>query len=156
AIAAYDKFYAANGGLPTSGGTPVRVAVLDTGADTAHPDLQGNLWQNAYGPGIDITTISGGTANFNPVDISPIGHGTHVAGIIGAVSNNATGIIGTMPYDVQPMILKVFQTSGSDVIMTTTSLQNGIEVAYLNGASIINLSIEASGDTYDAVASSGL
>jgi hypothetical protein len=158
AINAFDAdnlFYATNGGLPVSGGTKVKIAVLDTGAQTDHPDLAGNLWQTVYGPGIDITTI-GGTMSWNPLDVSSEGHGTNVAGIIGAVSNNAMGIVGTMPFNAELMILKVFSGSGTNLVLTTTSLLNGLEIAYLNGAKVINLSIESTGSTYDAVASAGL
>lgn len=149
-------FYATPNGIPTSGGTPVKVAVVDTGIDYTHPDLQANIAQNASGWGIDITTL-GGTVSYNPMDASPIGHGTHVSGLIAAVSNNGIGIVGAMPYDVQIMAVKIFNSDGQGGVQTTTTyFYNGILFAILNHADVINLSVEADGTDYDSVAQSGL
>ncbi|WP_211881402.1 S8 family peptidase [Pseudarthrobacter albicanus] len=63
----------------------VNVAVIDSGIDATHPDL------NVRG-GIDCT--SGSPVTVTPVDV--LGHGTAVAGVIGA-RNNRTGVIGTAP-----------------------------------------------------------
>ena len=82
------------------------VAVIDTGIDLNHPDLKDQLWTNPNeipngidddGNGIidDIHGIFAQDKTGNPQD--PVGHGTHVAGIIAAESNNGQGITGVDP-----------------------------------------------------------
>ena len=108
----------------TKGDAQVVIAVLDTGVDYSHPDLQENMWHNAgENPnngldddgngyiddyyGIDCITNSG-----DPTD--QVGHGTHVAGIIGAVSNNAVGVSG-INWRVSLMALKFMGSEGGTV-----------------------------------------
>jgi subtilisin family serine protease len=156
AFAADALFYDAQYGIAESSSTPIKIAVLDSGVDYNHPDLSANIWQNAYGPGIDITTLNSGTVSYDPMDASDIGHGTHVSGLVAAVSNNSLGIIGTMPFNAQIMAVKVFSNASGTLSMSTSDLYNGIQFAYLNGASVINLSIESSGTEYDSVTQAGL
>ena len=81
-----------------STGDPSAVIVLlDSGADLDHPDLAPNLWTNPGG----IGGCAAGTHGYNVVPKQPtcdpsddLGHGTHVAGIVGAVGNEGTGIAG--------------------------------------------------------------
>jgi serine protease len=88
----------------TTGSREVVIAVIDGGVDYTHPDLVDNMWQNPgeiAGDGIDndgngyvddiygIDTANGDT---DPMDLG--GHGTHVAGTIGAVGNNSIGVVG--------------------------------------------------------------
>lgn len=146
AMSSYDLFYNAGSGMELTG-KPVVLAVIDTGVDSQHPDINANIWPNQQGTGIDITTQGGtGPVDYNPTDVSDIGHGTHVAGLMAAVSNNGQGIIGTMPYRARIMVIKVFrlQTDGS---LTTSSqyFANAVRYAYLNGANVINLSLGAVG-----------
>ncbi|MEX2381897.1 MAG: S8 family serine peptidase [Opitutales bacterium] len=87
----------------TTGSEDVVVAVIDSGMDLNHADLAGNLWRNPHededgsdrsGNGF-IDDISGWNFvddNNRPEDTH--GHGTHVAGIIGAVGNNGVGVAG--------------------------------------------------------------
>ena len=63
-------------------------------------------------------------------------HGTHVAGIAGAVGNNGIGIAGAA-WNVKLMPLKVFQASG---IGDAATIAQGIEYAYMNGATVLNMS----------------
>jgi subtilisin family serine protease len=89
----------------STGSRSVVVGVIDTGVDYTHPDLTANMWQNTAEcsgtPGVDddangyiddcygIDTINGDS---DPMD--DFNHGTHVAGIIGAVGNNGVGVTG--------------------------------------------------------------
>lgn len=146
ALTAYDAFYNSGGGMETTG-NPVIVAVVDTGVDWQHPDLEANIWKHQSGAGIDITTVGGtGAVDYNPLDVSDIGHGTHVAGLIGAVSNNGLGIIGTMPYRVKIMAIKLFKLNTDGTLSTSSQyFYNAVRFAYLNGANVINLSLGAVG-----------
>jgi subtilisin family serine protease len=82
-----------------TGSRQIVIAETDTGVEYTHPDLAANIWSN---PG-NVGGCEAGThgynvlaKNCNPMDEDPTynGHGTHVAGIIGAVGNNETGVAG--------------------------------------------------------------
>ena len=133
----------------TTGRSDLVVAVIDSGVDGAHPDLVGNLWVNPgeiAGNGLDddgngfIDDHRGwdflGNDN-NPEDI--IGHGTHVAGIIGAQGDNNDGVTGVM-WSCQIMSVKVCEFTCSYV-----GLVQGIIYAVNNGARVINLSLGGQG-----------
>jgi subtilisin family serine protease len=106
----------------TTGSRAVVVAVIDSGADLTHPDLVGNLWRNPGeipGNGIDddgngfVDDIHGW--DFVDDDAVPqdgYGHGTHVAGIIGAVGNDRRGVTG-VAWEVSLMILRVQNDRGA-------------------------------------------
>ena len=83
----------------TTGSPSIVVAEVDTGVDYTHPDLAANIWTNPGGVG----GCPAGTHGYNVVagncdpmddDTSFNGHGTHVAGIIGAVGDNGVGVAG--------------------------------------------------------------
>jgi subtilisin family serine protease len=81
----------------TTGSSPPVIVILDSGAQLDHPDLAANLWTNPGG----IGGCPAGTHGYNVVPLPPTcdpsddnGHGTHVAGIVGAVGNNGAGIAG--------------------------------------------------------------
>ena len=76
----------------TSKKTPV-IAVLDTGVNYNHPDLAGSMWNNPYPDKLSGTYgYDFGDGDADPMDTN--GHGTHVAGIAAAQSNNGIGITG--------------------------------------------------------------
>ena len=124
----------------------VNIAIIDSGIQLNHPDLENNIWKNegeVAGNNIDddgngyVDDISGW--NFAQ-DIGvpyPSLHGTHVAGIIGAEGNNSKGISG-VTWDVDLMSLDVFgktnSTNDKDII-------SAIYYAANNGADVINISI---------------
>lgn len=101
------------------------VAVVDTGVDQTHPDLQGRVTS-----GIDL--VNRGT----PPD-DPNGHGTLVAGVIAATAGNAIGGAGVAPVAVI-MPVRVLDAAGNG---TSREVAEGIRWAAANGAHVINLSL---------------
>lgn len=112
----------------THQGSPsVTIAVLDTGVDPHHEDLLANLL-----PGIDFTDC--------PIQNRDLtGHGTAMAGIIGARGNNQKGIAGVVWY-CRILPVRVADHQG---LATYEQLANGIQYAADQGAKIINLSLGA-------------
>ncbi len=129
--------------LSTGTGSTI-VAVIDTGVDYLHPDLAPNLWTNPGeipGDGIDndnngyVDDIHG--YDFFNDDSDPLddhGHGTHVAGTIGAEGNNATGVAG-INWGVQIMAVKFLGADGSG---STSDAISAVRYAVDNGAQISN------------------
>lgn len=109
----------------SKGDEQVIVAVLDTGVQNDHPDLQDKLVE-----GINIVDES-----LAPND--DVGHGTHVAGIIGANVNNEEGVAGLSWYN-KIMPVKVLDSSGAG---STYSVAQGIIWAVDHGARVINMSL---------------
>jgi len=101
------------------------VAVLDTGVDYEHPDIAGNMWRNFWeipeneidddmdGYVDDIYGINAIDGSGDPMDDES--HGTHVAGTIGAVGDNAIGVTG-VNWNVRIMALKVLGVDGTGSI----------------------------------------
>ena len=120
-------------GLPAAHGQTTgcgaTIAIVDSGVDLDHPDLQAHLVD-----GIDLVD-----GDDRPDD--PNGHGTHVAGIAAAAAGNGTGIVGAAPC-ASIMPVRVLDTDGAgndDVIAA------GIRFAADHGADVINLSLGESG-----------
>lgn len=119
---------AAQGAWEVTHGSPVQIAIVDTGISD-HPDLQSKITVRK-----NFTTDS---------DIDGSGHGTHVAGIAGAITNNSLGISG-VGYESKLMSVKVLSNTGFGYY---SWIANGIVWAADNGADIINLSL---GGSYDS------
>ena len=105
----------------------VTVAVVDTGVDRDHLDLVANL---ITGRNFVNTTASDGDFNYDDLN----GHGTHVAGIIGAYGIGVTGAARR----VKIMPVRVLDANGEG---NTATIIKGINWAVQNGANIINLSL---------------
>lgn len=128
-------------------GKGITVAVLDAGVDFTHPDLDDNIWINSdeiSGNGIDddkngyVDDVRGWDfvdGDNVPMDMSIIGHGTHVAGLI-AAENNGYGTTG-VAYDAKIMPIRI-----SDNLQDLdTLLALGINYAVANGADVLNMSL---------------
>lgn len=139
-----------NEGYGNTAGEGVVVAVIDTGVDYNHEDLQDNIWTNSAevsgqkgtdddnnGYVDDVHGINLIDPNETPMDDH--GHGTHVAGII-AMENNNVGGVG-IAYKSKIMPIKA---GGSDGTFNSTDIAKGIEYAYKNGADVINMSFGSS------------
>ena len=113
----------------TSTGSGVLVAVVDSGVDLTHPDLAANIVSNADADFVDPNGRDGAQ--------DENGHGTHVAGIIGAVANNGTGIAGVAP-GAKILPVRVLDAEGNG---TTDDVAAGIKYAADKGAKVINLSV---------------
>lgn len=115
-------------------GTGIKVAVLDTGIDYSHPDLMDN-----YKGGYNFVYDNNDPFDDSMSAYNPTGHGTHVAGIIGA-RDNGTGVVGVAP-DVSLYAVKVLNAGlAGDV----SDIIAGIEWAINNNIQIISMSIGSS------------
>ena len=136
-------------------GADVTVAIVDSGVDLGHPDLAPNLWTNPGeipGNGVDddgngyVDDVHG--YDFVDGDADPQdenGHGTHVAGIVGARGGNGIGGSG-VAWRARLMAVRVLddQARGS-----TAAVAQGIHYAVDNGARIVNLSLAGPTATAD-------
>lgn len=109
----------------TTGSTSIRVAIIDTGIDFSHPDLAGPRLIN----GFDFI-------NGDSDATDDQGHGTHVAGTVGATLNNSIGVVGVA--QCQLLAVKVLDAGGSG---SYSAVANGISFAVSNGAKVLNLSL---------------
>ena len=99
------------------------VAVIDTGVDSDHPDLAGNIKSLKY------------TNNVSTYEDSD-GHGTHTAGLVGAIANNSKGGAGVAP-ETKLEIIRV----GTSKTITISSMIQGINKAVEDDVDVINLSL---------------
>ncbi|MGQ0521365.1 MAG: S8 family serine peptidase [Actinomycetota bacterium] len=132
---------AAEQAWPASRGTGALVAVVDTGVDLGHPDLAANL--KTY-PDADMVEPDGVCTNKKRVRTcvqdgaqDRNGHGTHVAGIVAAVTDNGVGVAGTAP-GAKVLPVRVLDAEGSG---TADQVAAGIRYATDKGADVINLSL---------------
>ena len=147
------------------GENDIVVAILDTGIDYDHEDLAGHIWINQGEYGLPKSTnsidddgngkkddwqgwdfIGTGYFDNNGNAIDPVpdndpmddhGHGTHVAGIVGALTDNGIGVAGVC-WNVKLMMVRVLDASGAG---NAGYLASGIDYAKEMGAHIINMSL---------------
>jgi len=131
----------------TKGSRSVVVATIDTGIDYTHPDLVANVWSNPAEcngtPGVDddgngyvddchgIDTFNGDS---DPMDDNE--HGTHVAGIIGAVGNNAIGVTG-VNWRVSILACKSHDASGNGTSASVLGCLQYVQVMRGRGVNIV-------------------
>jgi subtilisin len=116
---------------PTNEGAGVKVAVIDTGIDYTHSDLDAN-----YAGGYDFVNDDA-----DPMDDN--GHGTMVAGII-AAEDNGSGVVGVAP-QARLYALKVLNAGGSGWLGDVIA---GVDWARANGVQVVNMSLGSSSASY--------
>lgn len=110
----------------TRGNPRVLIGVVDSGVDITHPDLRAKI----------VDTFNAADNNKDVKDF--VGHGTHVAGIASAMTNNGMGVAGVAP---ECGILAVKVASGDSSYPSTDGIANGVIWAADHGAAVINLSL---------------
>jgi subtilisin family serine protease len=121
----WDNIQAPSAWDVTTGSDAVTIAVIDTGVDLDHPDLAAKIV-----PGYDFVN-----SDYDPDDDH--GHGTHVAGIAAAVTNNGAGVAG-LSWGARIMPLKVLNSSGDGSMFVVAE---AIVYAADHGAQVVNLSL---------------
>lgn len=123
----------------------IKVAIVDTGINTAHEDLQGNFWDGSAvgypGHGGDFVNAQNPPGT-NANDRN--GHGTHVSATIAARANNGLGGVGVCDR-ASLMAIRVLDATG---VGTTADIASGVDFALDNGAKVINMSL--GGPSYDS------
>ncbi|NUN06383.1 MAG: S8 family serine peptidase [Bdellovibrio sp.] len=134
---AFPRIYNAYNGINRE----VRVAVLDSGVDVQHPDLSANILRTSDGRPVSYNALN------NSTDVTDSGyHGTHVAGLIAAVSNNSWGVSGVMGAKAKIIPVKV---SADGATVDLDAVINGIKWATDQGAHVINMSFTSNRETDD-------
>lgn len=126
--------------------SPVKVAVLDTGFDINHPELQNRLMLSEAK---DFCSKRAPNCSTDPADrdvqdepaVPDRGHGTSSVGLISAKGNNATGISGITWSGANILPLKVFGGQGNNYGADTVSLRAALSYATTQNVKVINMSL---------------
>jgi subtilisin family serine protease len=110
-------------------GAGVKVAVIDSGVDYTHPDIAANIPLIGYDYIYDDVYPEDGN-----------GHGTHVAGTIGAVGNNSRGMVG-VAYLSQIFPIRVLNELNMGNLFSASDLVSALSQASSNGVKVINMSL---------------
>ncbi len=129
----------------TKGSQKVIVAIIDTGIDATHDDLRGQNFVKGYNFETNASIKPYANSDDN-------GHGTLIAGIIGAVPDNGIGIAGGA-WNVSLMAVKALDSSGSG---SSSDIAEAIVWAADNGASVINMSLGGIGFVHDTTLSNAI
>jgi subtilisin family serine protease len=124
----------------TSTGAGQTIAIVDSGIDLQHPDLAAKITGGITFTGCASNPSGCGNGDWesNPSAGPPSPHGTHVAGIAAAITNNTTGVAGTAP-DANLLAVKVLTEDGGSF----EEIAAGIRWSVDNGADVINMSLGA-------------
>ena len=122
----------------TSTGANQIISIVDTGVDLSHPDLDGKLVAGATFAGCPNASCGNGDWDTGKDAGAPHPHGTHVAGIAAAETNNGIGIAGVAP-DAKIMPVKVLGEEGGSF----EEIAAGIRWSVDHGADVINMSLGA-------------
>ena len=143
--ATYDPYFAEQWALQAlhvpsawsrSTGAGIRVGVVDTGVDLGHQDLAGKVVASTSCIGaVDVVASCRGTGQDDE------GHGTHVAGIIGADAFNGKGVASVAP-GASLVVAKALDASGNGALEDVNA---GIKWVVDHGALVVNLSVETDG-----------
>ncbi|WP_221324695.1 type VII secretion-associated serine protease mycosin [Actinoplanes sp. L3-i22] len=114
-------------------GTGVTVAVIDSGVDAHHPDLEGQVL-----PGLDLVNTKGDG------DTDPVGHGTTVSAIIAGRNDDSTGVVGIAP---KAKILPVRVLNEENRYDDALIVAKGLRWAVDHGARVVNLSLGGSANS---------
>jgi subtilisin family serine protease len=123
----------------TSTGEGQTIAIVDSGVDLGHPDLSAKIVGGATFSGCEEEANGCGNGDWESGNGEGHPHGTHVAGIAAAVTDNGIGIAGAAP-DADILAVKVLDEQGSG---TFGEIAAGIRWSADNGADVINLSLGA-------------
>ncbi|MBN1455867.1 MAG: S8 family serine peptidase [Methanomicrobia archaeon] len=149
----------------TRGNNDVVIAIIDTGVDWNHPDLAANIWTNQGelpvngidddGNGfiddirgwdfVDTDDLSCDDVDCSDRDNDPMdfdGHGTHCAGIAGAVTDNGIGVAG-MAWNCSIMTVRAGYRAGTTAYLEDLDIAAAIVYATDNGADVISMSFYA-------------
>lgn len=132
-VQAVDGWSIYPGAYGVTGGA--KIAVVDTGVQSTHPDLQGQV---DTADGANCVNFSNMCSSDSALDDN--GHGTHVTGIAAAATNNANGVAGTA-FSSQVIPVKVLNSAGSG---SYSAITNGILWAASHGARVISMSLGGS------------
>jgi subtilisin family serine protease len=158
-----EKIQAAQAWDISQGKPSIIIAVIDTGVDYDHLDLEGNIWHNPGeipgnrvdddGNGYEddytgwdfVSVTEGGTSgeDMGPPDSDPMdfhGHGTHCAGIASAVTDNNTGVAGAT-WNCKIMALRAgYKDTRGDGVLPDSDTAAALHYAADNGAHVISMS----------------